>query len=316
MKRYYILLYHSIYWIYRIINIMTFVYLVYGESWYKGSYAVLLILMPFFYVNYGILIPWLIQKKYKIYFFSLLAWMAGFVFCYSRWTVYQGYILNHEAIRQADYVETLNNLIYIWLISTGFCLFEFWIRNRDKNSILIQEQNVNLLKSEQNIMLNKLLLDYFNTLDNRTLEEIPDKILLVSDFFKYLLYSREKIVTLKTEISYINMYAELKNSNTDCIRVHYGLMNKSMLIRSSHIISVIDILVTEFFTGKVLEIDIVSGETNEVLISTPIPAGFVYDAMIKKNEFLHSVLKHDTDNGRFVIHVSQYFIHTGSAQIV
>src|SRR5690554_4081175 len=133
MKRIHIISYHVAYWIYRVVNILAFNHFLYQENWYKGAYAVQLVLMPFFYVNYALLIPALIKKNHKKFFALSMIWVVVFVLIYSNWTIYQRYILYGEALRLPDYIETINNLIYIWLISTCFCLFEFWISNLKKN---------------------------------------------------------------------------------------------------------------------------------------------------------------------------------------
>jgi hypothetical protein len=295
MSRGHVTLYHSVYWIYRVINIWAFVYFIYGESWYRGAYAVLLILMPFFYINYGLLIPSLLEKKHWKFFILTFLWIISFVWVYSNWTIYQRNILYDEGLRLPDYIETLNNLISIWLISSGACLFEFWIKNRNKNKKLTVDRKNHLLKSEQNIMLNHLLSDYLNTLDRVSLEELPDKILLTSDFFKYILYNRDKPVTLKTEMTYVKMYEELKNSNGKCVKIHCEIIAENLLIRSSQIIAIINNLVDILFTNKVVEMIIVSRKFDKVFISMAMPLNYIQKEILT-SEFINSTIKHEDDD--------------------
>lgn len=309
MKKKHIVLYHATYWINRVVNIWAFVYFIYGESWYRGAYVVLLVLMPFFYTNYGILIPSLLEKKRKKFFILTLVWIICFVWAYSKWTIYQRFILYGEELWAPDYIETANNLISIWLISSGSCLFEFWIKNREKNQKLSADRTNHLLKSEQNLMLNHLLSDYLTTLDKRTLDELPDKILLLSDFFKYVLYNRDKVVPLKTEIGYIELYQELKNSNGSCVKVHYEFLNQDIPVRSTRLIAIINRLVVLLSTNKVLHITIACGLYNEALVSTSIPENPIQ----KENlftEFSITGIPSTSINGRFTISVDQYFANT------
>jgi hypothetical protein len=315
MKRSHIILYHSIYWIYRVIHIWVFVYFLYGGSWYKGAYVVQLVLMPFFYLNYGVLIPSLIAKRNKRFYFLTFLWVVGFIWVYSRWTIYQMHFLYGDILYPPEYIETLNNLIYIWLISSGVCLFEHWIKNRNKNKILSLDRKEHLLKSEQNIMLNHLLSDYLNALDKKTQEELPDKILLVSDFFKYILYNRDKVVTLKTEMSYIKIYEELKNSKGNCVNISYGAIDGNLQLKSSQVIATVNRVVTILFTNKILEIAIEVGKNNEILVAIDDPVNSAQKEILI-TEFDNSWIEEVYEKNRFFISVNQYFANSYNLQTI
>ncbi|MBC7450714.1 MAG: hypothetical protein H7259_04425 [Cytophagales bacterium] len=265
--------------------------------------------MPFFYINYGILIPCLLKKETKKFFIFTVLWSSAFIWAYSTWTIYQRSILYGEALRTPEYIETLNNLISIWLMSTGFCLFEFWIKNREKNQKLSLDRKNHLLKSEQNIMLNHLLSDYLDTLEKRVVEELPEKILLVSDFFKYILYNRDVPVTLKTERSYIKIYEELKNSNGECVNIRYGILEEDVLIGAAQILSIINRLVTILQSSQIVEIVIESGSDDDnVRVCVDISEHPAQKEIILK-EFMHSKIERTTGIERCVISVDGHFVN-------
>jgi hypothetical protein len=294
MKTIHVFIYHSFYWIYRIVNILAFNYFLFQQSWYKGAYVVQLVLIPFFYSNYGLLIPVLIKRNYKKFVAWSIVWLVIFIWVYSNWTIYQRHILYGEELWEPNYIETLNNVIYIWLISTCFCLFEYWINNLNKNQELALNRKNHLLKSEENKMLNHLLSEYLNTLDKKVPDELPDKILLLSDFFKYVLYNTDKPVTLRTELSYIRIFEELKNSNVQCVKIKFGSIKENLMISSSQIISIINRLVTILYKDKTLEISIETENNDQIVIST-----LIYISTDKKE-----ILTQEFSNSKFAIESS------------
>ncbi|MBC7485372.1 MAG: histidine kinase [Cytophagaceae bacterium] len=266
MKGKYIVLYHAIYWIYRIVNTLVYNHFLYHENWYKGAYVVQLVLMPFFYVNYAILIPSLIEKKYTKFILLTSLWTTLFAIVYANWTIYQRTILYGEALRLPDYTETANNLIYIWLISACFCLFEYWITTFTKNQSLALDRKKHVLQSEENKMLNQLLSDYLDALDHKTLDTIPDGIMQVSDFFKYVLYSRGKKVVLGTELEHVLLLQELTNTHQTKVRIQYGALDDQVLVRSCCVIYAINRLLTLSQTNGVLEVTVETDKQKEVLV--------------------------------------------------
>jgi hypothetical protein len=300
MKRLYIILYHCIYWIYRIVHILTFNHYFYHESWYKGSYVVQLVLIPFFYTNYGILIPALLEKKYKKFIFLNIVWATSFVWVYSRWTIYQRNLLYNESLIPPDYIETSNNVIYIWLISSCFCMFEYWIKNLKNIESLAVESKSHILKSEENKMLNDLLSDYLTALEKKSTQELPDKILLVSDFFKYVLYHSNKTESLRTELKYLEIYAELKNSSQHSVSIQVDVKNDSKLIASSSIVVLVNQIVNTFFKDKPVEVFINEGP-DDIIISLPVSnnESTIYELI--SNEFVTSTFV--VQNGNLIFSI-------------
>ena len=270
MNSMYIFIYHAIYWIYRVVSIWSFTYVLYGENWYKGAYIVQLVLMPFFYINYFFLIPLLINKHYKQFVSWSILWLASFVWAYSNWTIYQRKILYDEGLLFPDYIETCNNLIYIWLISTCFCLFEFWVKNIRKNQALAQDSKRHMLITKENSMLNHLLSDYLDTLDKKECEVMSDKIMLLSDFFKYILYSQRKIIALETETDYLKIFEELKNESKKCLNIHYNYNTTGVFVRSSQLVFLVNRLVTQLFVYTPVEVSITLEQNSKLLIALPI----------------------------------------------
>lgn len=271
MKGKYIVIYHTIYWIYRIIHTLVYNHFLYHENWYKGAYAVQLVLMPFFYVNYAVLIPSLIEKKYAKFFTLTVAWTMVFVGVYANWTIYQRTILYGEALHLPNYTETANNLIYIWLISACFCLFEYWSTTFTKNQSLALARKKHVLQSEENKMLNQLLSDYLDALDHKTLDAIPDGIMQVSDFFKYVLYSRSKKVVLQTELEHVLLLQLLTNTQHAKVRIQYGELDDQVLVRSCCVVYAINRLLTLSLTNAVLSVTVETNKQKEVLVWIMLP---------------------------------------------
>jgi|GEM_PF-7047446 len=305
MKRIHIIVYHCLYWIYRVVSTSASAYFIYHESWYKGAYVVQLVLMPFFYSNYALLIPWLIEKKRKYFIAGSLLWLISFVWVYSVWTIYQRNILYGEELWKPDYIETFNNLIYIWLISTAFCLFEYWIRNLNKNQALVMDRKNHVLKSEQNKMLNHLLADYLRALKNSKPEEIPHKILMVSDFFKYVLYNRSKEAQFQTEKKHLEQYEELKNSNRLWVRIQCDNIPDFTMVHASPIIAVIDRLAAIVADNALFEVSVSVNKTNKVVLSIVMPLDKRIQDKITE-EFDYCLLPQDGNTGNLVFSIVRY----------
>jgi hypothetical protein len=296
MSRRYILLYHIVFWIYRIVHILTFNYYVHEVVWYRGAYVVQLVLMPFFYLNYSWLIPALIRKEYKKYAALSIVWILVFFWVYSRWTMYQLHFLYGTDILAPTYNETFDNIIYIWLISTSFCLFEYWVSNLERNKQMAVERKKHLLKSEENKMLNHLLSEYLNTLERKETHDVADKILLVSDFFKYNLYSNDKVVPLKSELGYLRIFEELKNSDGPRIKIVNHLRDEQVLVQATSIISIVNKLIALLNDTR---------EVNMVLETMDLGNALILENSIQYTNEQLTLLKREfngyPENMRFVI---------------
>jgi hypothetical protein len=300
MKRIHVIAYHCIYWIYRVLNILIYNFYLYNQSWYKGAYVVQLVLMPFFYLNYGFLIPSLIKREFKKFLIGTFLWIVLFAYVYSQWTIYQRNILYGEELWLPNYIETLNNIIYIWLISSCFCFFEYWIKNLSNNQKLALERRNHLMKTEENMMLNHLLSEYLNSLDKRYLQDLPDKIMMLSDFFKYVLYFRDKPISLKTEIEHLIMYEELKNSKTKCLTMKYENINENIVISSTQIIAAVNKMVAVMYKNQMIEITLHSSKNMEVHVTIPLTSD-VTESEILTMEFQDSKWIQKIKDQKFII---------------
>lgn len=119
-------------------------------------------------------------------------------------------------------------------------------------------------------MLNDLLSDYLTALEKKSNHELPDKILLVSDFFKYVLYHSNKTERLRTELKYLEIYEELKNSSQHSVTIKVDVRNDSKLIMSSSIVLLVNQIVNTFYKDKPVEIFIKEGPDDDIIISLPV----------------------------------------------
>ncbi|HEY8400896.1 MAG TPA: hypothetical protein VIK89_06520 [Cytophagaceae bacterium] len=305
MKKRHVVMYHSVYWIYRVVNILTFNYFLYQENWYRGAYVVQLVLMPFFYINYGVLIPTLLKKQFIRFVVLTILWIAGFVQVYSVWTAYQRNWLYGETVASPDYIETLNNLIYIWLISAAFCLFEYWIKNLKKIQELALNKKKHLLKTEENKMLSHLLSENLNMLPSISSEVLPDKIIKVSELFKYILYNRDHQVPFKTELYFIKIFEELRNAHIDRVKIYYGYLDEQFPVMSTRVIVILNRLVDILYKNKPVSVTVELGISNEILIYVSLPDKRDIERISK--EFPRYSFDVDLNKGRMIIPIDQQY---------
>ncbi|PVX47903.1 histidine kinase [Flavobacterium sp. 103] len=192
--------------------------------------------IPFVYFNLLILIPrYVLKSKYIKYTISLLASLAV---VYLLKTVMTYYIISKNIWPEAnrDYrpfeinhiVAVTIGEIYVLAIASSIYLMLTWLRERDRNKAIMENQNKIKLKYLKNQIQPHF---FFNTLNNlyalslESSDKVPDVIIKLSNLMEYVLYdiNDTKFVPLINEIDYMQNYIEIEKLRFENVEVAINL---------------------------------------------------------------------------------------------
>jgi two-component system LytT family sensor kinase len=192
--------------------------------------------IPLVYFNLLILIPMFVLKsKYIKYTFSLLASLAV-VYLLKTGLTY--YIISKNIWPEAnrDYQPfEINHIVavcigelYVLAIASSVYLMLTWLRERDRNKAIMENQNKIKLKYLKNQIQPHF---FFNTLNNlyalslESSDKVPDVIIKLSNLMEYVLYEIDdtQFVPLINEIDYIQNYIEIEKLRFENVEVAINL---------------------------------------------------------------------------------------------
>jgi two-component system LytT family sensor kinase len=192
--------------------------------------------IPLVYFNLLILIPMFVLKsKYIKYTFSLLTSLAV-VYLLKTGLTY--YIISKNIWPEAnrDYQPfEINHIVavcigelYVLAIASSVYLMLTWLRERDRNKAIMENQNKIKLKYLKNQIQPHF---FFNTLNNlyalslESSDKVPDVIIKLSNLMEYVLYDIDdtKFVPLINEIDYIQNYIEIEKLRFENVEVAINL---------------------------------------------------------------------------------------------
>lgn len=188
--------------------------------------------IPLVYFNLFLLIPrFVLKKKYYHYAFSLLLSLIGvyllktgmtyFIISENIWPEanreYKPFEINHI-------VAVCIGELYVLAMASSVYLTLTWIKERDRNRALREEQFKIKLKYLKNQIQPHF---FFNTLNNlyslslASSDKVPDVIIKLSKLMEYVLYDIEgtKFVPLIKEIDYIQNYIEIEKLRFENVEV-------------------------------------------------------------------------------------------------
>ncbi|WP_264564493.1 sensor histidine kinase [Flavobacterium sp. N3904] len=192
--------------------------------------------IPLVYFNLLILIPmFVLQSKYFKYTISLLASLSVvyllktgltyFIISKNIWPEanrdYKPFEINHI-------VAVCIGELYVLAVASSMYLMLTWLRERDRNKAIMENQNKIKLKYLKNQIQPHF---FFNTLNNlyalslESSDKVPDVIIKLSNLMEYVLYDIEgtKFVPLIKEIDYIQNYIEIEKLRFENVEVTINL---------------------------------------------------------------------------------------------
>jgi two-component system LytT family sensor kinase len=192
--------------------------------------------IPLVYFNILILIPlFVLKSKYIKYTFSLIA-SLGVVYLLKTGLTY--FIISKNIWPEAnrDYRPfELNHIVavcigelYVLAIASSIYLMLTWLKERDRNKAILENQNKIKLKYLKNQIQPHF---FFNTLNNlyalslESSDKVPNVIIKLSNLMEYVLYDIEetKYVPLIKEIDYIQNYIEIEKLRFQNVEVSINL---------------------------------------------------------------------------------------------
>jgi two-component system LytT family sensor kinase len=192
--------------------------------------------IPLVYFNLFVLIPiFVLKSKYIKYAFSLIA-SLGVVYLLKTGLTY--FIISKNIWPEAnrDYSPfEINHIVavcigelYVLAIASSIYLMLTWLRERDRNKAIIENQNKIKLKYLKNQIQPHF---FFNTLNNlyalslESSDKVPDVIMKLSNLMEYVLYDIDdtQFVPLINEIDYLQNYIEIEKLRFENVEVAINL---------------------------------------------------------------------------------------------
>lgn len=192
--------------------------------------------IPLVYFNLFILIPrYILTSKYYKYTVALL---FSLMIIYLLKTGLTYYIISEDIWPEAnrDYKPfDINHIVavcigelYVVAITSSIYLTQIWLKERERNRAIIENQSKMKLKYLKNQIQPHF---FFNTLNNlyalslESSNKVPDVIIKLSKLMEYVLYDIEdtKFVPLINEIDYIQNYIEIEKLRFENVEVSINL---------------------------------------------------------------------------------------------
>ena len=206
------------------------------EYSFKSNIIEFALHIPLVYFNLFVLTPkYVVKSKYMKYTIALL-FSLGMVYLLKTGLTY--YIISEniwpEANREYKPFE-INHIIavcigelYVLAMASSVYLTLTWLKERDRNKTLIEEQFKIKLKYLKNQIQPHF---FFNTLNNlyalslESSDKVPDVIIKLSQLMEYVLYDIEEntVVPLIKEINYIQNYIEIEKLRFEKIEVSINI---------------------------------------------------------------------------------------------
>ncbi|WP_281239819.1 sensor histidine kinase [Flavobacterium praedii] len=192
--------------------------------------------IPLVYFNLFILVPlFVLKSKYFKYTLSLISSLSVvyllktgltyFIISKNIWPEanrdYKPFEINHI-------VAVCIGELYVLAIATSIYLMLTWLKERERNKSILENQNKIKLKYLKNQIQPHF---FFNTLNNlyalslESSNKVPDVIIKLSKLMEYVLYDIEntKYVPLINEIDYIQNYIEIEKLRFENVEVSINL---------------------------------------------------------------------------------------------
>ncbi|MEP7144457.1 MAG: histidine kinase [Ferruginibacter sp.] len=216
-------LYHLLFWILYYFFLCVVFYNAYQIHDFT-FYVQFILFMPFsaalVYVNFYILIPYLLTRR-KYFYYALLLALALLATAFIDQLLKQLYA--HSGSKWFAFTADLNfqnlflevtGLFYLTGFTTAVKLLKIWIQNQQ----LMKEREKQYLETELNFLKSQIQPHFFfNTLNNlysltlKKSDQAPEVVLKLSALMSYMLYeSNTPKVSLSKEITYLQNYLDLE----------------------------------------------------------------------------------------------------------
>lgn len=230
--------YHLWFWgVYFLLNFLRWgAYFNDYEYSFKSNLIEFSLHIPLVYFNIYVLGPkYILQNKHLKYtislFISLLivyilkTGLTYFIISKNIWPEanrdYHPFDINHI-------VAVCIGELYVLAIATSIYLMLTWLKERERNRAIMENQNKIKLKYLKNQIQPHF---FFNTLNNlyalslESSDKVPDVIIKLSNLMEYVLYDIEgsKFVPLIKEIDYIQNYIEIEKLRFENVEVRINL---------------------------------------------------------------------------------------------
>ena len=178
------------------------------------------IIIGVFYINYALLVPFLLlKKKIKIYLCCALILIGAAMFLFQQIPVSIYYEQHRLFIKPKFFGARKHGMLFIInvvfiVVGTAIKLYEEWYKNEQNK----KEMRAQKIEAEIQILRNQLnphfLFNSLNSIYSLTRKqslEAPEAVITLSELMRYMLYQANKdLVLLKEEMEYIQSYFKLQ----------------------------------------------------------------------------------------------------------
>lgn len=192
--------------------------------------------IPLIYFHLLVLIPLFVLKyKYLQYTISLIASLGvvyllktGLTYFIISKNIWPEANRNYSAFEINHIVAVCIGELYVLAIASSIYLMFTWLKERDRNKEIMENQNKIKLKYLKNQIQPHF---FFNTLNNlyalslESSKKVPDVIIKLSKLMEYVLYEidEDQYVPILKEIEYIQNYIEIEKLRFENVEVNINL---------------------------------------------------------------------------------------------
>jgi two-component system LytT family sensor kinase len=192
--------------------------------------------IPLIYFNMFVLIPrYILRYKYYKYTFALILSLAvvyllktGLTYFLISENIWPEANREYKPFEFNHIVAVCIGELYVLAIASSMYLMLIWLRERDKNRAIIENQTKIKLKYLRTQIQPHF---FFNTLNNlyalslESSNKVPEVIIKLSKLMEYVLYDikESKYVPLLKEIDYIQNYVEIEKLRFKNVEVRVNL---------------------------------------------------------------------------------------------
>lgn len=170
--------------------------------------------MVFFYINYSVLIPYLLLKKRTLFYLLsigiILLMSYNISISVPNADSVQNPELRYVVLRVFPIILTL---IFL-LIGIAIRVYQEWATNEKKKTLVQAEKNLSELEALKNQINPHFLFNSLNSIYSLTVKksnDAPEAVIMLSELMRYMLYqTNDEFVMLTNELDYIKNYVSLQ----------------------------------------------------------------------------------------------------------
>lgn len=177
-----------------------------------------------FYINYLVLIPYLLFRRYIVLYiiFSFLFLFFAIFFI----PIWKGHLFIH--LKRGRYFFSIFIYLFFFVSALALVIYEKWIAHEKREREIKAKHTMAELHNLRNQINPHFLFNSLNSIYALTVkksEQAPEAVITLSELMRYMLYqTSNRFVPLKNEISYMQNYIKLQKLRiSDKENIHFNI---------------------------------------------------------------------------------------------